>query len=188
MFPTFSYFCVSLFVTENTSETPSDWLTLERSRQLNHPFFYFFYFLLFFLVINLSDITFVWQLKFLDLLNIKKLCRCFFFNFLRELIFTNFHITLKDLLTYMTRFLLPSSLRYNYFLQLFFNYWLSFKGKSCVIPINFFPTYSYMFFQWKTFQMRPQDLPILYSTRNTNWRGKQKRLTVGLSFVGKTYT
>ena len=97
---------------------------------IKSPFFStFFYFLLFFLIINLSDITFVWQLKFLDLLNIKKLCRCFFFNFLRELIFTNFYITLKNLLTYMTRFLLPSYLRYNYFLQLFFNYWLSFKGK-----------------------------------------------------------
>ncbi len=59
----------------------------------------------------------------------QKLCRCFFFNFLRKLIFTNFYIILKNLLTYLTRFLLPSYLRYNYFLQLFFNYWLSFKGK-----------------------------------------------------------
>ena len=29
--------------------------------------------------------------------------------------------------------------------------------RSCVIHSNFFPTHSYMFFQWKTFQMRIQD-------------------------------
>jgi hypothetical protein len=39
------------------------------------------------------------------------------------------------------------------------------KGKGCAIPISFLPTYSYMFFQWKTFQICPQDLPILYSTK-----------------------
>jgi len=29
--------------------------------------------------------------------------------------------------------------------------------RSCVIRSSFFPTHSYMFFQWKTFQMRIQD-------------------------------
>jgi hypothetical protein len=164
MFPTFSYFCVSLFITKNTFETPSDWLTLKRSRQLNHPFFYFFNFLLFSLIINLSDVDFVWQSEFLDLIDIKKFCQCFSLISSLTKIYLIFIKNFKDLFTYMTRFLLPSLLGYNYFLQLIFNYWLNFKGKSCVIPINFFPTYSYMFFQWKTFQIRPQDLPILYST------------------------
>jgi len=39
-----------------------------------------------------------------------------------------------------------------------------------MIPISFLPTYSYMFFQWKTFQICPQDLPILYSTMGSNFR------------------
>ena len=62
--------------------------------------------------------------------------------------------------------------------------------RSFVIHSNFFPTHSYMFFQWKTFQMRIQDfrffIPPLFSSSLMAMFVLDKFSQPGLTFVRAT--